>query len=113
MKNFADWTQDLAESIGPVEHHWETRKEAELRGIVTQEFCEEFGGAIAPNWQNPGAPISGGGAAPSHNPQPAMQVSVKYDFCEWCGLKGYLFVPPSDPNGPCICKTCLDQVYKP
>lgn len=24
MKSFADWTQELAESVGEIKHHWET-----------------------------------------------------------------------------------------
>lgn len=44
MKSFADWTQELAESVGGVQHHWETRKEAEIRGM-------DFGTDETMSWQ--------------------------------------------------------------
>lgn len=39
MKSFADWTQELAESVGSVEHHWETRKEASYPLEVAYYEC--------------------------------------------------------------------------
>lgn len=49
MKSFADWTQDIADRVGDVQHHWETRKEAELK--ASDSFEEH-------SWAVPGqAPV--------------------------------------------------------
>lgn len=59
MKSFADWTQELAESVGEIRHHWEEPKvEDELYEPVAP--CDDWGlgsddAALTPNWQNPGA----------------------------------------------------------
>jgi hypothetical protein len=91
MKSFADWTQELAESVGPVEHHWETRKEAELK---------EFN------------PITTGYDLAA--PIPDMQIAVRYDKCDYCNRESYLFdYQPIAGFGKFLCKACLDQLHCP
>lgn len=98
MKSFADWTQDIADTVGEVQQHWETRKEAELKGM------DEEMGAIAPQWMQPGAAIP--------MPPPAGQMAVAYDKCAYCNEEDYLYPYRAHPNMDerHICRVCLNTV---
>lgn len=125
MKSFADWTQELAESVGEIQHHWETRKEAELKGMELQDY-EEYG--IEPNWQNPGAPTidhspnpfwnatpvpttpAPGAPIPDPNPQqiPKMPpIVVAYSACDNCAATRYLYAHTIHQHEYHVCSNCL------
>lgn len=87
MKSFADWTQELAESVGEVRHHWEEPK-------VEDELYE-------PNWQAPGAPILGSGGA-------ALATYPK-EFCDGCsGRDGTVGKRLSTTNPMVFYHLCAD-----
>lgn len=88
MKSFADWTQELAESVGEVKHHWEkTSLDEELDNIF-------------------------GSSQQKFSPEGSM--ASAYDKCDYCNRESYLF-PYTSTTGHTkqICKACLDQVYGP
>ncbi len=110
MKSFADWTQELAESVGPVEHHWETRKEEEVKPYNGAEALDKLlddalygDSAIAPNWQNPGAPVP---SAPPM-PQASHPQAVAYDECANCMKKAYLYEHDVYGKKYHVCSACL------
>jgi hypothetical protein len=78
MKSFADWTDEIAQSVGEVTHHWETRKEAELK----EEFSHTtYGYDIAVDGDQPEWPA---GSAPQ-----APAPSVQCNYCNGYGIMGY------------------------
>jgi len=102
MKSFADWTQDIADRVGDVQHHWETNKETELK--ASDSFEEH-------SWAVPGqAPVPPPPSAPL--PDPSMTQPI--DTCDDCGLV-YTRINMQVANtgsygAPCfklLCRQCL------
>lgn len=109
MKSFADWTQELAESVGEVTHHWETRKEADIKGIDLNfdwGAAEEHD-AIAPNWQNPGSASIPPPFSPPVIPQAAHPLFVAYAECNNCRKIAYLYEHDVYGKKYHVCNNCM------
>jgi hypothetical protein len=84
MKSFADWTQELAESVGEVKHHWEdpAPKTEQIFDIESLDgYLED---TITPSWQAPGAPIP----ATAPPPPPPQAYSSGISICDGCSSYG-------------------------
>lgn len=88
MKTFADWTQELAETVGEVKHHWETRKEADLKAIE-----------LEPRWQ-------GYDKGPEHGD---ISATISYGPCDFCNTSNYLYPYQFSAKSAmrAICNKCL------
>lgn len=120
MKSFADWTQELAESVGEVKHHWEDeaiepRWQAQNGPDTMNDSIEDpFG---QPNWPIGAAPSQPGPGMPTPPPAPvptsgdpglAPRVNCQCDnFCDGAKHDCYMYSPwYGAPNNYRLCDSC-------
>lgn len=91
MKSFADWTEELANAVGEVQHHWETRKEAELKADWTAPVLDDG--------EQPGWPV------PDFPPPPPIQLISKCDSCDISSIDVGIW-QASTGNEYSLCNSC-------